>query len=163
MYGKRGAGMIQEEVIKIVSPRMRLIRLESGFSQEEMSKMLGISKKTLVQIEKERVIASWNVIVTCVALFEQSEILQNVLGDEPLEVVRLVTFDTIEQPSMKTLGGKVWWKEIEKRGEFRLQQNMISQHFRIIDDANYRWFSSFEQEEAKLHLQMLERKSAKSE
>lgn len=85
------------------------------------------------------------------------------LGDEPLEVVRLVTFDTIEQPTMKTLGGKVWWKEVEKRGEFKLQQNMISQHFRIIDDANYRWFSSFEQEEAKLHLQMLERKSVKSE
>lgn len=149
--------MNQEELVDIVSQKIRLIRLEKEFSQEEMSKILGISKKTLIQIEKGRVAAGWNVVVTCVALFEQSEILRNGLGDDGLEVVRLVTFNNIEQPSMKTMGGKIWWKEIEKRGEFKLQQNVVSQHFRIIDESNYRWFSSFELEEAMLHLKYLEK------
>ncbi|WP_033542751.1 helix-turn-helix transcriptional regulator [Planococcus sp. CAU13] len=153
--------MNQEELIDIVSQKIRLIRLEKELSQEEMSKILGISKKTLIQIEKGRVAASWNVVVTCVALFEQSEILRNGLGDDGLEVVRLVTFNNIEQPVMKTMGGKIWWKEVEKRGEFKLQQNVVSQHFRIIDESNYRWFSSFEQEEAMLHLKYLEKKVQK--
>lgn len=153
--------MIQEELIDIVSQKIRLIRLENELSQEEMSKVLGISKKTLIQIEKGRVAAGWNVVVTCVALFEQSEILRNGLGDDGLEVVRLVTFNNIEQPVMRTMGGKIWWKEVEKRGEFKLQQNVVSQHYRIIDDSNYRWFSSFELEEAVLHLKYLEKKVKK--
>ena len=153
--------MNQEELINIVSQKIRLIRLENELSQEEMSKVLGISKKTLIQIEKGRVAAGWNVVVTCVALFEQSEILRNGLGDDGLEVVRLVTFNNIEQPVMKTMGGKIWWKEVEKQGEFKLQQNAVSQHFRIIDDSNYRWFSSFELEEAVLHLKYLEKKVKK--
>ncbi len=150
--------MDQQELIETVSLKIRLIRLEKELSQEEMSKILGISKKTLIQIEKGRVAASWNVVVTCVALFEQSEILQNGLGDESLEVVRLITFNHIEQPSVKTMGGKVWWKEVEKRGEFKLQQNVVSQHFRIIDDSHYRWLSTFDLEEALLHLKHLEKK-----
>ncbi|MFC3211237.1 helix-turn-helix transcriptional regulator [Planomicrobium okeanokoites] len=149
--------MNQEELIDIVSQKIRLIRLEKELSQEEMAKILGISKKTLIQIEKGRVAAGWNVVVTCVALFEESEILQNGLGEDSLEVVRLVTFNNIEQPVMKTMGGKIWWKEVEKRGEFKLQQNVVSQHFRIIDDSNYRWFSSFEMEEVLLHLKYLEK------
>lgn len=149
--------MNQEELIDIVSQKIRLIRLEKELSQEEMAKILGISKKTLIQIEKGRVAAGWNVVVTCVALFEESEILQNGLGEDSLEVVRLVTFNNIEQPVMKTMGGKIWWKEVEKRGEFKLQQNVVSQHFRIIDDSHYRWFSSFEMEEVLLHLKYLEK------
>ncbi|WP_281864786.1 helix-turn-helix transcriptional regulator [Planomicrobium okeanokoites] len=149
--------MNQEELIDIVSQKIRLIRLEKELSQEEMAKVLGISKKTLIQIEKGRVAAGWNVVVTCVALFEESEILQNGLGEDSLEVVRLVTFNHIEQPVMRTMGGKIWWKEVEKRGEFKLQQNVVSQHFRIIDDSNYRWFSSFELEEGMLHLKYLEK------
>ncbi|WP_282020902.1 helix-turn-helix transcriptional regulator [Planomicrobium okeanokoites] len=153
--------MNQEELIDIVSQKIRLIRLEKELSQEEMAKILGISKKTLIQIEKGRVAAGWNVVVTCVALFEESEILQNGLGEDSLEVVRLVTFNNIEQPVMKTMGGKIWWKEVEKREEFKLQQNVVSQHFRIIDDSNYRWFSSFEMEEAMLHLKYLEKQVKK--
>lgn len=153
--------MNQEELIGIVSQKIRLIRLEKELSQEEMAKILGISKKTLIQIEKGRVAAGWNVVVTCVALFEESEILQNGLGEDSLEVVRLVTFNNIEQPGLKTMGGKIWWKEVEKRGEFKLQQNVVSQHFRIIDESNYRWFSSFELEEAMLHLKYLEKKVQK--
>lgn len=46
------------------------------------------------------------------------------------------------------MGGKVWWKAIEKKGEFRLQQHLISHHYRILDSYDDLWFSSFEKAEA---------------
>lgn len=147
--------MNREEVIRLVSKKIRLIRVEQGFSQDKMSNILGISKKTLVQIEKDRTEANWNIVISVVSLFEQSEILQNVLGDEPLEVIRLVALEMIEYPTYKTLGGKVWWKDIEERGLYKLQQNIISQHYRIIDELNYRWFSSFDKDEAMKRLNEL--------
>jgi len=147
--------MDRENVIEAISRKMRLIRVEQGFSQDEMSYILGISKKTLVQIEKERTVANWNVTVAMVALFQQSEILQNVLGDDPLDVIRLVTLKKIDQPIDKTMGGKVWWRDIKKRGEYKVQQNVISQHYRIIDNSNFRWFSTFEKEEVMKRLDEL--------
>ncbi|RCK09687.1 hypothetical protein DT075_36260 [Bacillus licheniformis] len=52
-----------------------------------MANVLGMSKKTLVQIEKGRSAAGWAHVVAVCALFRNSEVLQAVLGDEPLEVV----------------------------------------------------------------------------
>lgn len=57
--------------------------------------------------------------------------------------------------SNKTMGGRIWWKEIDKKGNFLLQQNLVSQHYRIIDDKHYRWFSSFDQQEAVMRLNEL--------
>ncbi|WP_349409892.1 helix-turn-helix transcriptional regulator [Pseudalkalibacillus sp. SCS-8] len=140
--------MDRVDVIQLVSEKVRLIRVEQGFSQDAMANILGISKKTLVQIEKGRTNASWNIVIAVVAIFEQSEVLRNSLGDEPLDVIRLVALHRIERPTQKTMGGKVWWNEVEKRGSYRLQQNLISQHYRIIDDLNYWYFSSFNKDEA---------------
>jgi len=127
---------------------MRLIRLEKKYSQDKMAEIMGISKKTLIQIEKGRIFSSWaNVIAVC-ALFRDSEILHSVLGDEPLEIIETVAHNGIERPKDKSMGGRVWWKEIERKGDYRLQQNVISKHYRILDGRNYRWYSSFEYEEA---------------
>ncbi|MFA9558385.1 helix-turn-helix transcriptional regulator [Evansella sp. AB-rgal1] len=140
--------MNREQVIEIVSQKIRLIRLEQDFSQEKMSKIIGVSKKTLVQIEKGRIEPNWNIVVTVIALFGHSEVLQNVLGDEPLEVIKLIAHDNTEPRTLKSLGGKVWWKEMEQKGKYRLQQNLISHHFRIIDELNFRYFCSFDKEES---------------
>ncbi len=37
-----------------------------------------------------------------------------------------------------TLGGKVWWNEIETCNGWKLQQNKISQHYRILNPDNVR-------------------------
>jgi len=140
--------MDKQQIVETVSKKIRLVRHEKGFTQEQMAEVLGLSKKTLVQIEKERSLATWTCIVAVCALFRESEILQNVLGDDPLEVIELLALDTIEMPKEKTMGGKVWWKLLEENDRFKLQQNMVSQHYRIIDQDHYRWFSSFDKEEA---------------
>ncbi|KAA6448884.1 helix-turn-helix transcriptional regulator [Bacillus atrophaeus] len=140
--------MDQDYMIEIVSSKMKLIRMERGYTQEKMSEVLGISKKTLVQIEKERTLAGWAHVVAVCALFKNSEVLQSVLGDEPLEVIETVAHRSIDRPKGKTMGGKVWWREMKAKGDFRLQQNLISQHYRILDSYDDLWFSTFEKRDA---------------
>ncbi|MDE0564160.1 helix-turn-helix transcriptional regulator [Exiguobacterium sp. B2(2022)] len=127
--------MQKSEFIGQVSRKMKLIRIESQHSQDEMASLLGISKKTLIQIEKERNEASWSTVVTLCALFNESEILIHLIGDDPVEFV-------------KTLGGRVFWHAIESGPHFILQQNIISGHYRIIDLDHVRWYSTFDAEDA---------------
>ncbi|PKR84190.1 helix-turn-helix transcriptional regulator [Heyndrickxia camelliae] len=140
--------MNRDQIIELISSKYRLIRLEKGYSQEKMAEVIGISKKTLVQIEKGRILSGWTNAVAICSLFKDSEVLQSVLGNEPLEVIETIAHNGIDRPKDKSLGGRVWWKEVNKKGKFRLQQNLISQHYRILDDEHYRWFSSFDKEEA---------------
>ena len=32
-----------------------------------------------------------------------------------------------------TMGGKIWWKTLEESEKWRIQQNIISNHFRALD------------------------------
>jgi DNA-binding XRE family transcriptional regulator len=147
--------MDKDELIYLLSSKMKLIRTEKGYTQDKMAEVLGISKKTLVQIEKGRTFASWTQIVALCALFRDSEIIESVLGDRPLEILETIAHEEIDVPKSKTLGGRVWWTEIKKIGAFRLQQNVISKHYRILDEQNYRWYSSFDKEEAMKRLKEL--------
>ncbi|ACK62639.1 TPA: helix-turn-helix domain-containing protein [Bacillus cereus] len=140
--------MNKELIIELISTKAKLIRTEKGYTQDKMAEVLGISKKTLVQIEKGRTNAGWTNTVAICALFRDSEVLQSSLGDDPLVVIETMAHNSISKFKEKTLGGKVWWKQIQEKGNFRLQQNLISQHYRILDKYDYRWFNSFDLEEA---------------
>lgn len=138
--------LTQEELISIVSKKLRLIRSEYNFSQDKMAEVLGISKKTLIQIEKERNEASWTLVIAVCGLFRESEILKMVLGEEPIELVETLVFKSMSTPKNLTGGGKVFWKDIKAQGRFKIQKNIISSHYRIIDGNNRRWYSSFDKE-----------------
>lgn len=144
--------MDKEQVIKLISSKMKLIRTEMGYTQFKMAEVLGMSKKTLVQIEKGRTQAGWTNVIAVCALFRSSEILQSVLGSDPLEIIELIAHESISRPKQKTMGGKIWWKEINKKDRYYLQQNLVSLHYRIIDEEDYRWFSTFDRNEAEEHL-----------
>lgn len=144
--------MDKEQAIKLVSGKIKLIRVENGYSQDRMADIIGISKKTLVQVEKGRDYASWGVVVATCAMFRESEIMQSIFGDDPLEVLRTIAHERIDSPKEKTMGGRIWWADVHKEGLFLLQQNLISKHYRILDEDGYRWFSSFDKEEALMRL-----------
>lgn len=138
--------MTKEDLVKIISSKVKLIRTELNFSQEKMADILGLSKKTLVQIEKGRILANWSVCIAVCSLFRDSEIIQSALGGDPMEVVlALSELGTVSRKE-KTWGGKVWWNVEKSMGRFRLQRNIISGHYRILDDKEYRWLSSFDKE-----------------
>jgi DNA-binding XRE family transcriptional regulator len=136
----------KEKIIQVLSEQFKLVRTEFDYHQVEMAAILGISKKTLVQIEKGRQVATWIQIVSLCALFQNSTILQNVLGGNPLEVLQTIAHTHFERQRPKTLGGKVWWMEKEKQNGFVLQKNVITNHYRILDHENRRWDSSFDKD-----------------
>lgn len=150
--------MNKQQLIVSLSGKFKLVRVEKGYTQDQMADVLGVSKKTLVQIEKDRTLAGWTNVVALCALFRDSQILQSVLGGEPLEVVETIAHNGFERPKDKTFGGTVWWKEEEKKGPFRIQQNMITHHYRILDVDDYRWYSTFKKEEALNELKKLSKR-----
>jgi len=137
--------MNKEQLIAIASEKLKLVRTESDFTQDKMAEILGISKKTLVQIEKGRISAGWTTTVALFALFRESTILQSTIGGDPMEVIELTAHDYILRPKEKTMGGYIWWRNIHEYNGYCLQQNVLSQHFRILDADNYRLFSTFDE------------------
>ena len=138
--------MTKDEIIRLISERMRLIRVEVDYTQDKMAEIIGISKKTLVQIEKERNEASWTTVVAVVSLFRETLTVQTLCGGDPLEVIETVSREQIDYRKEKMLGGKMWWNDIISEKGYTLQQNMISQHYRILDDDRYRIFSSLDED-----------------
>ena len=138
--------MTREEFIKMMDERLKLVRTEYGFTQEKMALVLGISKKTLVEIEKGRRTLGWTGAAACAAIFGESSILQNDLGGEPDELLAALAFDHMDPKYPRTMGGRVWWKEIAALGGFRIQQNIISGHYRLLDPQNCRLAASFERQ-----------------
>lgn len=141
--------LTRDEIISKVSEKMRLIRTEAGYTQDKMAEIIGLSKKTLVQIEKGRVDAGWSTVVAVCALFRETETVRFLFGNEPLEVLETIAREGIDYRREKTMGGKIWWKEIDRKNGLLLQQNVISQHYRIIDEDHFRIYSSFDESSSK--------------
>src|SRR4051794_24779572 len=96
MQLKEGLNVTRDEIIMQVSEKLRLIRAEAGYTQDKMADIIGVSKKTLVQIEKGRVLANWSTVVSICALFRETETVQFLFGSEPLEVLETVALDGID-------------------------------------------------------------------
>ncbi len=79
--------MNQSTIIEKLSAKIKLIRVESNYTQEKMAAVLGISKKSLVQIEKRRNNANWTTIVALCALFRHSEIIRITIGNDVLKTL----------------------------------------------------------------------------
>lgn len=141
--------MTRDDIIRLVSEKLRLIRAEAGYTQDKMADIIGVSKKTLVQIEKGRVLANWSTVVSICALFRETETVQYLFGSAPIEVLETVAREGIDLRKGKTMGGRVWWKVVSKKNGFFLQQNVLSKHFRILDGDHYRIFSSFDEKLSK--------------
>lgn len=139
----------REQLITLISEKLKLIRTEKDLTQDQMSDLLGLSKKTLVQIEKGRIQTGWTTTIAVCALCRDSTILQHELGGDPLEVVDLIANNGTLQPKEKTMGGYIWWKNLSEYNGYCLQQNVISQHFRILNTDNYRLLSTFDESVAK--------------
>ena len=80
-----------------------------------MAEVLGISKK-LVQIEKGRTNAGWTNTVAICALFRDSEVLQNTLGDDPLVVIETMAHNSTNNFKKKNIGRKSLVETDSKKG-----------------------------------------------
>jgi DNA-binding XRE family transcriptional regulator len=130
--------------VSMVSGKMRLIRNEYNLNQANMAELIGLSKKTLVQIEKERGLASWTVVLAICALFRESDVLKMIIGDDPLDAALAIAFKDVPTPKEVTGGGLVFWKTVRKEGKFIMQRHVFTGYYRIIDGHFKRWASAFD-------------------
>lgn len=140
--------MNREEFINKIDLKVKLIRNEKDFTQDKMARIIGISKKTLVQVEKGRSSIGWMGAIAVCSIFKDSQILQMTFGGDTQDIIRSLAFDNYEQnhniPLNSTMGGKIWWKEVESNEDFKIQINIISNHYRILDNKNRRISFSFD-------------------
>jgi DNA-binding XRE family transcriptional regulator len=138
--------MNRHEFIDTTDKKIRLLRAEKDLSQNKMAEILGISKKTLVNIEKGRSSLGWACAVTACAIFRDSEILDATFGGDVSFLIQSLALEHFNKENSKTLGGKVWWKDINVKGDYKIQQNIISFYYRILDNEERRICSSFDME-----------------
>ena len=147
--------MTRNEFILEMDRQVKLVRTEYGFTQDVMARILGLSKKTLVEIEKGRSSLGWMGAVAFSSLFADSRVLSGLLGGEASDMVLALAFQDTKPVFPKTMGGRVWWRTVEEYGPYRIQQNIISQHYRALDEEDGRICSSFELEQVRTCLREL--------
>ncbi len=137
--------MKRDEFIKKVDDKIKLIRTEKGYTQDKMAEMLGLTKKTLINIEKKRGSLGWSTAVTACVIFKDSEIMQMTFGGDAQDIILSLAFGEYNvKDKDKTMGGHIWWNDIKCSENYKIQQNIISKHYRILDMENRRICSSFE-------------------
>ena len=140
--------MERAEFISIMNSKIKLIRTEFDLTQEKMADAIGISKKTLVEIEKGRNSLSWSAAVAAAVIFADSTILSDAFGGDTPDLVKVIALNGLDAKlPEKTMGGRVWWQDIKESKGYRIQQNMISRHYRILDAEDRRFFSTFDKKE----------------
>lgn len=141
-----------------MSALLKPVRAEYSLNQEEMAKVLGISKKTLVETEKGRRNLGWTEAAAMALIFEQSNILQSAFGGELNDMICAIAFSDLNISYPQTLGGKVWWNTIISENGYQIQQNLISKHYRLLNSQNQRIISSFDLDKVKECLKLQSRK-----
>lgn len=135
--------MEKKQFVRLMDEKLKLIRTEYGLTQDKMAAILGISKKTLIEVEKNRKSMGWTSSVALASIFSDSTILHDAIGGDISDIIIALAFKDIDVDYPKTWGGKVWWKTISEKKCYRIQQNMFSRHYRLLDQENRRIYASF--------------------
>ncbi len=124
--------MNRKEFIQEMDIHLKLVRTEYGYTQDMMASILGMSKKTLVEIEKGRSSLGWMGAVAFASVFSESRILGSLLGGDVEGMVKALAFEGKKPYFFPTMGGHVWWQDVETAAKWRIQQNIISRHYRAL-------------------------------
>ena len=121
--------MTRESFIAQCDRKEKLVRNELGYSQEKMSALLGISKKTLVEIEKWRASLGWQGAVTLCTLFQNTRAVTLTFGSDVPALLRAMTDDAAYLPPVESPYSK--WVQVLVLGEKTIEQNTTSQLYRL--------------------------------
>jgi DNA-binding XRE family transcriptional regulator len=121
--------MTRESFIALCDRKEKLIRNELGYSQEKMSALLGLSKKTLVEIEKWRASLGWQGAVTLCTLFQNTREVTLAFGTDVPALLRAMTdnaayLQPVESPYAA-------WIPILELEDKVIEQNTASQLYRL--------------------------------
>lgn len=126
--------MDKQAFTEILQSKFKMVRTEAGYTQDSMSHTIGLSKKTLVQIEKERILPNWTTCISLCALFRESEVLTNTFGGDPLELAQVISRGHCVYPNYESEA--VYWEELESKNGFRLEYNKSNNIYRVLNPEN---------------------------
>jgi DNA-binding XRE family transcriptional regulator len=149
--------LTREAFDRLVSQKLRMIRAEVNLTQDRMAEMIGISKKTLVQVEKERSTLGFTAASLVAVLFRHGEVVQGLFGDNVLQILDHVASQGTSRAWYKTMGGKVWWTEVERTKRFVVQRHVLTGYHRILDEEKYLHYYSLDRADVFRRLQELEK------
>ena len=133
----------REDFVATCDLKLRLVRTEADLTQEEMGYALGISKKTLIDIEKGRRSLGWTGAVALCAVFPASDVISSAFGGPPAEMIPGLARAGQPAPSSQATGNP-WWERIADNGQFTIEQNVISQHYRLLAHDRTKIAASFD-------------------
>lgn len=100
--------MGKKQFVKLMDEKLKLIRAEYGLTQDKMAAILGISKKTLIEVEKNRKSLGWTSSIALASIFSDSAILQDAIGGDMSDFIIALAFKDVDVNYPETLGSKVW-------------------------------------------------------
>ncbi|MBQ6823385.1 MAG: transcriptional regulator [Clostridia bacterium] len=143
--------MTREQFIALCDRKEKLVRGELGYSQEKMSALLGLSKKTLVEIEKWRSSLGWQGAVTLCTLFQNTREITLTFGTDVPALLRALTEDVAYLPPMESPYAR-WVQILDLNGKI-IEQNSASQLYRLRQGADT-LASSFELSELRKRMNL---------
>ncbi len=144
-----GEKLNRHEFVALCNLNLKAVRNEFSFSQEKMALMLGISKKTLVEIEKGRSSLGWSGSVVLCAVFSESNVLIETFLQDPVIVFRSIAFEKSDPVYRQANTHKIWWQIIDENDNYIIEQNIVSQHYRLLTKDNRIVASSFDIDDLK--------------
>ncbi len=121
--------MTREAFILLCDRKEKLVRNELGLSQEKMSALLGLSKKTLVEIEKWRSSLGWQGAVTLCTLFQNTREIALTFGTDIPALLRAMSEGAAYlQPVQSPYAV---WNPILQLGSRTIEQDSASQLYRL--------------------------------
>lgn len=136
--------MTREQFINACDGNLKAVRTEFSFNQEKMAYILGISKKTLVEIEKGRSSLGWTGSVALCSIFQQSSVITELFGGEASGIIREIAFENSEPNYRHANTTRIWWHTVTEKNGYIIEQNIVSQHYRLIAPDNSILASSFD-------------------
>ncbi|MDR1799459.1 MAG: helix-turn-helix domain-containing protein [Bifidobacteriaceae bacterium] len=145
--GKNDHSTERQTFIAACDAKVKLVRVEAGLTQDAMAHALGLSKKTLVDIEKGRRTLGWTGSVALCLVFGDSEVIAGTFGGTPVDLIQTAAFAGQPVHRRRVTGSPTWWTAVMENDRYILQQNVISQHYRIITHDKTRIASAFDLDE----------------
>lgn len=122
----------KEQFITKATSIVKDVRLALSLSQEVMAELIGMSKKTYVQVEMGRRRLSWAESVSFCCCFKSQKIIKDTFVDDPCTLAENITSDEAK-PSTGSGARSYWWVEITRGHNFFVQQNIMTGQYKILD------------------------------
>ncbi len=125
--------MTKETFIALCNRKVKLVRLELGYSQQTMCQLLGLSKKTLIEIEKWRASLGFQGAVALCVLFQHTREITLTFGPDIDTLLQALCGKGFMRPPFSSPYA-LWIKIMEKDGCV-IEQNNASQLYRLQENG----------------------------